>query len=180
VTHYFKQDTNTKHMKRPLFLIATSLMLASCNNLETNKMEREDQPSIYTVDDSNADMNAAIKTANQTLDKFNESLNSKNPDFEYFSLKTKFKTPNGGEHIWVSNITIKDNKYFGVVDNLPEATTDVKIGDNIEIDKNNISDWMYLEKGKLRGGYTIKLLRNRMGVEERKQFDEGSGLIIED
>ena len=167
-------------MKKSILLVATIFGLASCNNSQTSTIERKDQPAIYTVEDTDAEMNSAIKTANQTLDKFNESLNSKNPDFGYFSLKTKFKTAKGGEHIWVSKITIKDNKYFGVVDNLPEATTDVKIGDNIEIDKNNISDWMYIDKGKLRGGYTIRLLRNRMSVAERQQFDNESGLIIED
>lgn len=105
---------------------------------------------------------------------------SSNPDFKYFALKTRFKTANGGEHIWVSNISLKDNKYYGVVDNLPESTTDVKIGDTIQIVNENISDWMYIDNQKLRGGFTIRLLRKRMTETERKQFDAVNGLIIED
>ena len=121
-----------------------------------------------------------IKTAKQTLSKFNEALQSKNPNFGYFALKIPFKTPKGKEHIWVSHITIKESKYFGVVDNLPEATSEVKIGDTIQIVNERISDWLYIEKGKLRGGYTLRLLRKRMTETERKQFDNENGLIIEE
>ncbi len=117
---------------------------------------------------------------NKTLDKFNEALKSGKPDFEYFALKTRFNTPNGGEHIWVSNIILKEGKYFGVIDNLPESTTDVKLGDTIQIKNDNITDWMYIDNQKLRGGYTLRVLRNRMTETERKQFDADSGLIIEE
>ena len=40
-----------------------------------------------------------------------------------------------------------------------------------KINKNNISDWMYLDKKILKGGFTIKLLRKRMSSGERAQFD---------
>jgi len=159
-----------------LFLFA----FCGCNNNETTKKEREGEPTIYSVGGDDTEMNEAIKTANQTLDKFNAALKSHNPNFGYFALKTRFKTPTGGEHIWVSNITVENNRYFGIVDNLPEATTDVKIGDTVQIENKNISDWMYIEQQKLRGGFTLRLLRKRMSEAERKQFDEENGLIIED
>jgi len=38
---------------------------------------------------------------------------------------------------------------------------------------------MYLENGKLFGGYTIRVLRNNMSEEERKQFDSESGMQID-
>jgi uncharacterized protein YegJ (DUF2314 family) len=175
--HHF---TNDIFMKRHILTILILLGLVSCNNAQTTKTERKDEPTIYSVTDDDNKMNDAIKTANQTLDKFNTALKSGNTDFKYFALKTRFKTHTGGEHIWVSTITHKDNKYFGVVDNLPESTTDVKIGDIIQIANDNISDWMYVDKQKLRGGFTIRLLRKRMTEPERKQFDTENGLIIED
>jgi len=56
----------------------------------------------------------------------------------------------------------------------------VKIGDTIEIRPNEISDWMYIDNGTLRGGSTIRVLRNRMSVEERTAFDAEYGVVIED
>ena len=160
------------------FLILLGLF--SCNYKQTTKIEREGEPTIYSFTDSDTEMNEAIKTANQTLEKFNDALKSSNPDFSYFALKTRFETPNGGEHIWVRNITFENNQYFGVVDNLPQTSTDVKIGDTIQIVKNNISDWMYIDNQKLQGGFTVRLIRKRMTERERKQFDTENGLIIED
>ena len=167
-------------MKKQILTIIIFLGLVSCNSRQTNKIERKDEPTIYNVKDDDIEMNQAIKMANQTLENFNQALLSKKPDFTFFSLKTRFKASKGGEHIWVSEITLKDGKYFGVIANSPESTTEVKIGDTIQIAKDNISDWMYIENNKLRGGYTIKLLRKRMNETERKQFDTENGLIIED
>ena len=41
----------------------------------------------------------------------------------------------------------------------------------MEINRNEISDWMYIKNSVLHGGYTIRLLRDRMTEEERKEFD---------
>ena len=156
------------------------MVLAGCNNNQTGRIEREGKPTIYSVTDEDTEMNEAVTTAKQTLDKFNAALSSSNPDFIDFALKMRFDTPKGGEHIWVSHVTLKNNKYYGVIDNFPESTTDVKVGDTIQIVNDNISDWMYVENKKLRGGFTIRVLRNRMTESERDQFDTGNGLIIED
>ena len=165
-----------KHLLTVIFLI----VMLSCNNNQTTKIERDGQPEIYGVTDTDAEMNEAMKTANQTLEKFNEALISGNPSFESFALKTRFNTPNGGEHIWVSNILLKGSQYFGIIDNLPESTTDVKLGDTIQIKNDNISDWMYIDNRKLRGAYTVRVLRNRMTETERKQFDVDNGLNFEE
>jgi Uncharacterized protein conserved in bacteria len=165
---------------RKLFItgtLAVFIGLLGCKHVE--KIEREDEPAIYTVGDDDKEMNEAIKTANQTLHEFEVALKSKNPSFSTFSLKTSFKTPQNIEHIWVSDIKIIDGNYFGIVDNLPEYTNDVKLGDTIEIKRNTISDWMYLENNKLHGGYTIRAVRNKMTEKEKKQFDEENGLLIE-
>lgn len=92
----------------------------------------------------------------------------------------RFDTPKGGEHIWIDEVTFIENNYFGVVDNLPESTTEVHLGDTIQIDKSRISDWMYLEKGKLYGGYTVRVLRKRMTPAEQKQFDKENNIIFAD
>lgn len=153
--------------------------ILGCKNSQTIKTERKGEPNIYYVQGQDAEMNEAIKTANQTIDKFKVALTSNNPNFKFFALKTKFTTSSGGQHIWISDIKLIDNKFYGTVDNLPKHTTDTKIGDTIQIDNNKISDWMYIENRILHGGFTIKLLRKRMTPEERKIFDAENGLIYE-
>lgn len=170
-------------MKLSEIVLLTVLMcvgLAGCNSKQTIRTEREGEPTIYSVQEEDAEMNAAIQMASTTLQQFKNALQSRNTEYYDFNLKSRFESPDGGEHIWISDITLKDDKFYGVVANLPESTTEVSLGDTIQIANENISDWMYVENQKLHGGYTIRLLRSRMTESERKQFDEESGWIIED
>jgi uncharacterized protein YegJ (DUF2314 family) len=67
----------------------------------------------------------------------------------------------------------------GKIDNLPAEVTSVKLGQTIEIDPSKISDWFYVDNGKLIGGYTIRVIRNRMSPKEKKQFDKQLGATID-
>ena len=87
-----------------------------------------------------------------------------------------FPTSDGAEHIWLVNIESVGGKLFGQVDNLPENVSSIKLGDKIEIEKYKISDWFYIENNKLIGGLTIRILRDRMSADEKKQFDEEFGV----
>ncbi|PBJ06124.1 YegJ family protein [Flavobacterium sp. ACN6] len=162
-------------MKIKFLVLLSILFLAGCK--ESNKIERENEPTIYGVESENEEMNAAILKANETLNDFNAGLSNPNADSQ--ALKIKFSNAKGIEHMWIGDIVFKDGKYSGILNNEPEYVTEFKAGDKIDIDPSKISDWMYLENGKLFGGYAIKVLRNRMTNEEKKQFDEESGMQID-
>jgi uncharacterized protein YegJ (DUF2314 family) len=42
-----------------------------------------------------------------------------------------------------------------------------------------ISDWMYVHEGRLVGGYTIRVMRDRLSPAERLRFDQGLPFKIE-
>lgn len=50
------------------------------------------------------------------------------------------------------------------------------MGETVEIDPKQISDWMYFENGKLRGGKTMILLINRMPEDQRKAYKKALGI----
>jgi uncharacterized protein YegJ (DUF2314 family) len=147
---------------------------------QTGKTERPGEPDIYSFKSSDKEMNEAIKTAKLTLKEFNTALLSRNKNFRSFALKVRFPTSKGSEHIWLSSISFKQNKYSGIVDDVPEAIPNMKMGDTIQIPIDNISDWLYLDKNKLRGGYTIRVIRNHLTEPERKKFDSENNFVIED
>ena len=103
---------------------------------------------------------------------------SKNPDFSNFAIKQRFDTPEGGEHIWIGDIVFDNGKYRGTVQNEPVNPLDVKIGDEIVVNVDNLSDWMYYDKNIVKGAYTVKVLRETMSDEEKKEMDS-QGLIYE-
>lgn len=153
--------------------------IVSCNESnQTSKIERPGEPTIYKVSSDDVKMNLAIANAKRTLDSFDVAFKSKNPDYTFFSVKQKFATSKGGEHLWIDIVSLKDRQYIGIIGNATESVKDYVLGDTIKINKTLITDWMYLDKGRLRGGYSIRLLRQRMGENDRKALDESSGIIF--
>ena len=166
-------------MKYSFLIYIISVGLFACNNHQVINSEKESPNNLYYTQSEDKEMNDAILTAKSTLDQFDKALISNKFDTSTFALKVKFPTVTGAEHIWATSIVIKDGHYFGVVDNLPDLTTKVNFGDRIQLDKENISDWMYADNGVLRGGYTMRLIRSRMTPEKQKKNDANFQFKIE-
>lgn len=160
--------------------IAATLFMACNNDNGMKVIEREEEPDIYEVKDEDKAMNNAIATARQSLHMFKDALNSGADSLQSFSLKVRYDAPDGyGEHIWLNEVSLKDGVYSGIVNNVPDVITEVKFGDTVTVNNDHISDWMYLANNKLRGGYTLRAIMEKMSPEERKKMQEQSGFIIE-
>jgi len=167
-----------RKMKYSILRLFIIVALIACNTAQTEKDEKESKDNLYATPSEDKEMNDAILAAKNTLDQFDRALESNKFDTSTFALKIRFPTSTGAEHIWATSIAIREGHYFGIVDNLPELTTKVKLGDRIQLDKENITDWMYGDNGMLRGGYTIRLIRSRMTKDEREKFDADFQLKI--
>ena len=55
----------------------------------------------------------------------------------------------------------------------------VKNGDSEEVEPSKISDWMFVDEGKLVGGYTLRVLRDSMSPAERAEFDKSVDFVVE-
>ncbi|WP_028123163.1 DUF2314 domain-containing protein [Epilithonimonas tenax] len=156
-------------------------LLISCNESKSDKIvKRKDQPDVHILK-NDSEMNTAIDNARKTIVDFEKAITSKNSNYYHFALKKRFKIgESGGEHIWISNIGYQNNKYYGIVDNLPNSTTGVQLGDTIEIPLEDITDWLYVDKNTVKGAYTTRVLRKRTTEQERKKMDSESGLIFEE
>lgn len=166
-------------MKHLFIISLCALILSACDKKKLDKTERQGEPDIYNVAGTDVGMNAAMLKAKSKMGDFDTALASGN--YIGYAIKVRFNKPDGGgEHIWLNKIYKKGPEYWGVVNDDPEWTKEVKFGDTLKIDNAKISDWMYIDGMKLKGGYTIKLLRNRMSETERAAFDKDNGLIIEE
>ncbi|NQY31409.1 MAG: DUF2314 domain-containing protein [Flavobacteriaceae bacterium] len=167
-------------MNRNLILLSSILLfITSCNQITKSKTIRDGEPDVYNIEGSDSKMNMAIENAKKSIQQFQDALKSNNPEYEYFSIKQRFDTPEGGEHIWIQDIKLVDSQFIGILGNEPVNIKEVNFGDTITVDNKKISDWMYFDKGKVKGGFTIKALRDEMSKEEQQIFDSESGLIFE-
>ncbi|MGI9650028.1 YegJ family protein [Chryseobacterium sp. RLHN22] len=163
-------------MKKLIIVATVSLITLSCEN-KRERIQREGEPEVLLVESEDAGMNAAIENAKKTFKtNFHPALISKNPDFSNFAIKQRFDTPEGGEDIWIGDIVFDNGKYRGTVQNEPVNPLDVKLGDEVVVNLENLSDWMYYDKNIVKGAYTVKVLRETMSDEEKKEMDS-QGLI---
>jgi uncharacterized protein YegJ (DUF2314 family) len=83
------------------------------------------------------------------------------------------------EHMWLSPVRYDGKEFHGTINNEATLVKNVKLGDEASVEPSQISDWMFVEKGKLVGGYTIRVLRDGLSAEERKEFDASVPFTID-
>ncbi len=84
------------------------------------------------------------------------------------------------EQMWLSDVDFDGKTVTGTLLNAPNWLTTVKEGDFARRPLDEISDWMYAISGEVFGGYTVNLMRSRMGRQERQEHDDAWGFNFGD
>ncbi|MFT3679908.1 MAG: DUF2314 domain-containing protein [Ferruginibacter sp.] len=147
---------------------------------DANSLIDEKDDNITQISSDDEAMNNAIQKAKLTFFNFDTAYKNGHFNKENFSVKIRFDVKGGGEHIWADNITFENGAYFGILDDDASAINKIKSGDRVKITSSNLSDWLYEDNGVMRGGYTIRVLRNKMTSTEKVEFDSSFYLKIED
>ena len=170
-------------MMKVFFIVIVSVLGGACNNkgkqvnIRANENDSTDKLAVYTSE--NGEMNFAIDQARKSFPDFLVVLQDKCEDCERFNVKIRLGFgDNDGEHVWLDSLFLKNSKLYGVLASVPEKVTRVNFGDILEANKDSLSDWMYIQKGKLAGGFTIKVIYDQLPVLEKKQMEEEFGAMI--
>jgi uncharacterized protein YegJ (DUF2314 family) len=165
----------------PLSVLIALLVFTACDSKKSSNetILRDGQPDYIRVLDQDPEMNKAIQTARDSVDTFIAALKAPAPGRGNFTVKKPFKDGEMVEHIWLSNASFDGTQFSGQVDNEPVDVKNVKLGQTATAAKKEISDWFYVENGKLVGGYTIRVLYSRMPPAEKKAFDANVGFKLE-
>jgi len=155
-----------------ILTIAVLVICVSCNN--PRKETRGDETVIGVSAEDKA-MNEIIDNARNTKGEFIKVIGDESIDQFEAAIKYPFETDPDStsriEHIWLTNITIEDNNYFGIVANEPFYISNMKLGDKVLFDINKITDWKYVKDGYLYGGKSIKYFYDQMSKSEKEDFD---------
>jgi uncharacterized protein YegJ (DUF2314 family) len=117
----------------------------------------DDRSPIVDVRTTDPEMNTAIARARGTLPTFWASYEAPKPSETGHSLKVRFSTRRGGEHIWMAEVKKQpDGTYTGLFANEPRDLPGKRAGDQVRFSEADISDWMFMRNGKIVGGETIK------------------------
>ncbi len=117
-----------------------------------------------------AQMEAAILEAKSSIGQFIAAFTKPTSRQKSFLVKVVFDEGEQREHLWVADLGLGGDKLRGVIANEPNLPS-LKFTQKVEFEPRYISDWMYIEDGYLVGGYTTRVIRDRMTPEARAEHD---------
>ena len=164
-----------------LFLgLVTSMTLFAVPLLGDDKDKASNKtPDIVYVAEDDKEMNAAMEKARKSVDELIKVFKNRKKGQRQFGVKVAIRDGKKVEHFWVQISKFDGKQFVGEIANDPMVVKTVKEGDEIKVAKDKISDWMYVDKDKLVGGYTVRVLRKRLSPEERKALDDSLDYKIE-
>ncbi len=163
-------------------IVVAFLLVSSCGQDDQGTREivaRDGQPDVHMVSIDDPEMNSAMEQARASVTTFITSLQNPGQNQTHFSVKAKVVDGDQTEHIWLYDVSYDGNQFLGKIGNNPLNVKNVSLGDEIALLPSEISDWLIVEDQKLVGGYTLRVLRNRLSEDERKKFDENLTFTIE-
>ena len=133
--------------------------------------ERMAQDETRTFNREDAEMQAAITTAKKTFRQFLDAFFNPKETQKSFLTKAAFDTGERIEHIWLADLDFSGERPRGVIASEPRAST-LRFKQAVDFDPSQITDWMYVDEGRLIGGFTTRVIRDRMSTEERRAHDK--------
>jgi uncharacterized protein YegJ (DUF2314 family) len=167
-----------------LVLIGTFVTGAALQARADHALAREDlqpgvEPQVFNVGQHNVAMKRAVHQARRTVGVFLQALAHPAANQYDFEVKKPFRQGDVVEHLWLSNVTFSGNRFHGYIDNKPQTIKGIKMGDRVSVNPNEISDWAYVEDGRLVGGYTIRVLYYELPPEGRAALEKEARFRIE-
>jgi uncharacterized protein YegJ (DUF2314 family) len=72
------------------------------------------------------------------------------------------------EFLWLTDLTPAENGFRGQVANEPDGLKKVKLGDRVEVARDDVNDWSLVADAGLAGGYTIRLTIADMPADDQR------------
>ncbi len=117
-------------------------------------------------------MEKAMDEAVEKLDNFLAALKAPKKNQDQFAIKFFVEVKDEAELLWLNEPKFEKGVFTGKLANQPAIAKHLKMGEVIKVKEDDVVDWMYVEDGKLVGGYTIRVQRKFIQAAELKKFDE--------
>lgn len=127
-------------------------------------------------------MREAIEQARREVDVLLAALAEDGTGQRSIEVKVMVSDPATGvsESLPMREVTYSEGKLHGRLASPPLLLGELyKEGDACSVAPDQLIDWHIIEDGKMRGGYTLRVLRASMTPEDRKALDEELGVTFE-
>lgn len=134
-------------------------------------------PRFDKIRDSDDEFKQAAVCAQTTLAVFRVWLRngSKNSDATLM-FKTRLIDDGKGAFMWLTGAREVGDGFAGILFEVPTSFREHRVGDEITVASGQIIDWMVNDHGRVHGGFSIRVLRQRKPESEHAQFDRVMGV----
>jgi len=141
---------------------------------DSRVVEMAERDELAYVPHDDPDMAEAFRKARESLPRFLTLAGKPAAGMDGFAVKIAIDEGDGPEFFWVHPFIRSGNAFTGKLDNSPQTVGGVSKGQRIAFAMADIVDWMYLDKGRMRGNFTAQALLKT--PEEREAFRKRFGL----
>ena len=118
-------------------------------------------PALDSPSDAKSDpMSAAIQMARATIGDFFRAHRVRRARQTDFRIQAIFYEDRRREQIWLSHLDFNTKPATGIVSTRTRLKT-IPYGKRLPFRPDQMSDWMYLDNGRLVGGFTTNIPVNR-------------------
>jgi len=144
------------------------------------------EPLFRSINSEDEEFLKAYSQASSTIMDFVELV--KNDSSPIKMAKLRFRDPDLSEKLgedrflytWLSDVYFHEDENIlsGSFFEVPEELTKWhQIGERLGFDPEDVFDWMVIENGHARGGFTIRVSRNKLNTDKEKtEYDEYIGI----
>jgi len=155
----------------PLLLLC-AVLFASCDKQPSPAVfDRQSEAALVQLDRDDGEILKIAGEARDTLPVFFRRLTGAGALKDSFYIKYPFESDAGSgvntEQLWLTGISFKDGKYYGVLAGTPVSLSGMRKGDTVIFDTGSVTDWMYISNGKIAGGRSVKYLLEKIPEDQR-------------
>jgi uncharacterized protein YegJ (DUF2314 family) len=148
------------------YIILCVIILSSCDRPVTDASRRNKPAPAIEVDQSDREIERIADNARRALPIFFRNLSRPENGANNFYVKYPLRSDDGSvEQVWLGSIRLRNNTYYGTLAN----TTRSRSRKRVTIDTDKITDWMYIQDGKIIGGRSIKYLLEKIPESQRNE-----------
>jgi uncharacterized protein YegJ (DUF2314 family) len=140
----------------------------------TTKYQLGGEPLFMALGQNDPEVLESIKQARSTLPWFIDNFKS---PYEYGHYLVKIHIREEDAYLWTLLIETNDDGLIVELFEMPKEFVNYKVGQQLRVHNNDIYDWSIERNGTLIGGFSRRIHRKHIAIEERQQYDLYSGTI---
>jgi uncharacterized protein YegJ (DUF2314 family) len=143
-------------------------------------VSRPQNPPVAYIADDDPRLREASRQAQESLASFVQQLEGPHDQHINFAVKTALHEEGArSEGVWITWLRFDGKSFHGTVSNEPVHLKKTFLGSKVSVESEKVVDWLIVDNGKLQGGFTVRVLRDALQGDARKQFERSLPFKVE-